>query len=300
MVPLQSLVAQLSDELTAIELEISGLQQQVPLAENRHEPGSGVYFVGRPRYYWDKVPVKVLDKQAALLERYRRWFEAFSRCYSRHSIQVSDSIAALNQYISQSIQLTSSHHVMGTHTENRERLHNELKLCQELLPPADPEPPLVLVVDTNALLAESDPVRYRDVVGREAFEFVIVPAVLAELDHLKLSRGNSDLAIKADSAIRRLKGYRNQGSVRTGVVVDRHIRVRMVPTEPDMAHLPVWLDPSNTDDRIIASSLEVQFSNLASCTVLVTNDMNLQNKAEMTFLPWAEPPKERAKGQGPS
>jgi hypothetical protein len=31
---------------------------------------------------------------------------------------------------------------------------------------------------------------------------------------------------------------------------------------------------------------------------LVTNDLNLQNKAEMAFLPWAEPPASQVIGAG--
>ncbi len=36
--------------------------------------------------------------------------------------------------------------------------------------------------------------------------------------------------------------------------------------------------------------LEIQFSDLDTAVLLVTNDLNLQNKAEMAFLPWSEPP----------
>jgi predicted ribonuclease YlaK len=64
----------------------------------------------------------------------------------------------------------------------------------------------------------------------------------------------------------------------------------MIPTEPRMADLPSWLDPNNQDDRIVGSLLEIQCAQPSAVVVLVTDDMNLQNKAEMAFLPWSEPP----------
>jgi predicted ribonuclease YlaK len=64
----------------------------------------------------------------------------------------------------------------------------------------------------------------------------------------------------------------------------------MIPTEPKMADLPSWLDPDNQDDRIIGSLLEIQRAEPSAVIVLVTDDMSLQNKAEMAFLAWAEPP----------
>jgi predicted ribonuclease YlaK len=64
----------------------------------------------------------------------------------------------------------------------------------------------------------------------------------------------------------------------------------VIPTEPRMDNLPLWLDPANKDDRIIASALEIQRGNPLTTVVLVSGDINLQNKAEMAFLSCAEPP----------
>jgi predicted ribonuclease YlaK len=122
--------------------------------------------------------------------------------------------------------------------------------------------------------------------------------VLSELDQIKMSRRDKDLGDKAQKVIQRLKGYRAQGPVRDGVTVDRTITVRMIPSEPRMAQLPNWLDPERADDRILGSALEIQFSDLSAEVLLVTNDLNLQNKAEMAFLPWAEPPASQIIGAG--
>ncbi len=64
----------------------------------------------------------------------------------------------------------------------------------------------------------------------------------------------------------------------------------MVATEPDFEHTLHWLDNGNSDDRIIASALEIQVRNPSDTVILVSSDINLQNKAEMANLPYLEPP----------
>jgi hypothetical protein len=44
--------------------------------------------------------------------------------------------------------------------------------------------------------------------------------------------------------------------------------------------------------------LEIQSARPSTVVVLVTDDMNLQNKAEMAFLTWAEPPELATKTMG--
>jgi hypothetical protein len=51
-----------------------------------------------------------------------------------------------------------------------------------------------------------------------------------------------------------------------------------------------WLDPTNDDDRLIAGLLEVMRTYPHSAVLLVTRDVNLQNKAELARVPFIEPP----------
>ena len=50
----------------------------------------------------------------------------------------------------------------------------------------------------------------------------------------------------------------------------------------------IWLDPSNADDRLMATFIEVMRRNPRSAVVLVTRDLNLQNKMEFARLPFIE------------
>jgi predicted ribonuclease YlaK len=66
--------------------------------------------------------------------------------------------------------------------------------------------------------------------------------------------------------------------------------VKTTAIEPRVADSLPWLDPSNRDDRIIASLVEAVRQHPRSPVVLVTRDVNLQNKAAFAGLPFVEPP----------
>ena len=95
---------------------------------------------------------------------------------------------------------------------------------------------------------------------------------------------------KVGKVVRRIKGWRNQGSLHEGVTLHQTIRIRAIAEEPDVRGTLRWLDPSNRDDRIIASTLGVQMLAPSAQVILVTGDINLQNKAEAAKLPYAETP----------
>jgi predicted ribonuclease YlaK len=61
--------------------------------------------------------------------------------------------------------------------------------------------------------------------------------------------------------------------------------------EVDARSVLQWLDPDVPDDRIIAAALRLQSNHPAGLVILlVTTDINLQNKADAVGLPYAEPP----------
>lgn len=119
---------------------------------------------------------------------------------------------------------------------------------------------------------------------------VLFPTVLTELDKLKIVHRDAEFRQKIISIINRIKGLRSQGRLLDGVIVHKSILIKMVATEPDFEHTLHWLDNGNSDDRIIASALEIQVRNPSDTVILVSSDINLQNKAEMANLPYLEPP----------
>ena len=148
----------------------------------------------------------------------------------------------------------------------------------------------IIIPDTNSLLVEPDPVNYRGIAGTRSLVFVLLPTVLGELDRLKIEHRNPDVRDKAKRTITRIKGWRQQGSLPAGVTVDKTIKVIARHNEPDMSKTLSWLDPDVQDDRIIPSVLEIEAEQPAAQVILVTDDINLQNKAEAAVVEFAETP----------
>jgi predicted ribonuclease YlaK len=131
------------------------------------------------------------------------------------------------------------------------------------------------------------------------FTIVLTPTVLAELDELKANHRNEDVRTKAESLITRIKGYRNRGDLLTGAVLQKNVsQIRSVALEPNMSDSLPWLDAENKDDRFIASVIEVMRQHPHSPVVLITRDINMQNKASFASLPFDEPPTALAREGG--
>jgi predicted ribonuclease YlaK len=99
----------------------------------------------------------------------------------------------------------------------------------------------------------------------------------------------------AKRAITRIKGWRDQArragrTLNDGTVVDGSITVQSLHIEPDVKDSLSWLDASVADDRIIAAVLTVAAEHPAARVVLVTGDVNRQNKADAATLETADPP----------
>ncbi|MFN0170965.1 MAG: PIN domain-containing protein [Bryobacteraceae bacterium] len=296
MIQFRSFQQRLADELDKIEADIVDLWRKGSIEEFRNHPYSGIVVFTHP-YHWKSLPAEHRGLQAKLLGTYKHWFELFNHCHQQHSSDVRDEIKETDSYVISAIELQTSWATEATVDGNAAYLAKRLTVFRQLLAhPAPGTPELVLVPDTNALLQSPDPAHYADVVvGTKSFKFALAPTALSELDQIKQLRGHQPVGEKAEKAIRLIKGWRNQGSVLEGVTVAKTITVQMIPTEPRMSKLPSWLDADNKDDRLIGTALEIQCSHLLAVVVLVTGDINLQNKAEMAFLPWAEPPQPQAK-----
>jgi hypothetical protein len=122
---------------------------------------------------------------------------------------------------------------------------------------ASGEGDVVVVPDTNALLWNAT-LEERSFEWANAFELCLVPAVPNELDSLKVNHRNGDVRERAEGLIRRIKGYRDRGNLRDGVPFRKGVScIRSIAVEPDFDNSLPWLDPANSDDRLVATFIEV-------------------------------------------
>jgi hypothetical protein len=62
-----------------------------------------------------------------------------------------------------------------------------------------------------------------------------------------------------------------------------------IPVEPKMSDSLPWLDPASLDDRLLASVIEVMRLNPHASVIVVTRDINFQNKLEFARVPSSPP-----------
>jgi hypothetical protein len=195
------------------------------------------------------------------------------------------------------IELGTNHALTPDRTRNEAALRKDAAALEQALSVLHGvgEIGVLLVPDTNSLVDQPDPTLYRTIASRNDFRFVLLPPVLDQLDDLKITHKNPDVREGAKRAVTRIKGWRDQarragGTLNDGTVVDGSITVQSLHIEPDMKGSLSWLDASVADDRIIAAVLAVAAEHPAARVVLVTGDVNLQNKADAAMLETADTP----------
>jgi len=258
------------------------------------ERGSGLVVYLAPDYYWGELSAEQRAAQLSLKRDYDALSEllAILTCGAPKAFveQLQDADKEFR------IWLELGHSNNWSLSSNRATNEVELRAAARKLEPIldvldkTGNSKVMLVPDTNSLLAVADPAKYRSVAGNSSFTFMLLPTVLGELDRLKVEHRNDDVREKAKKVITRIKGWRKQGSLMSGVTVDRSITVRAAHSEPDMKATLSWLDANIQDDRIVASVLALQSEQPSACIVLVTGDINLQNKADAALIATAEVP----------
>jgi len=253
-------------------------------------PSDSVTLIG-PHYAFDDLSVDQKQLQSRLLEDYRHWIALVRALLRTQPDEVKRKVDEHAKTICDTIEQTHCvwHSTTGKLMASvRQAVDEILEVLSCLYDPT--EGAVILVPDTNALLLSPrfDRWTFDGIIG---FEVLLVPAVLSELDSIKLEHRNPEVREKAKAVIRQMKEYRRRGSLSEGVdVVADRIRVRAVAVEPQLDQALPWLDADSPDDRLLASCVEAMRLHPRSQVALVTADINLQNKAAFAGIPFLEPP----------
>jgi hypothetical protein len=252
--------------------------------------GNSILYVG-PHYAWGDLDQEGKRLQSRLLDEHRR-LAALIRALL--TTLPAEGTRRLDQAQSDLEELIDQSHLTWVKSREEARakaqqaLDTQLELITHLYDPSEGEP--IYVPDTNALAWNPDLEAWR-FEGVRRFTLILTATVLGELDRLKVEHRNPDFRAKAEGLINRVKSYRGRGELSKGVVLYRGVStLRTVALEPDVKGSLPWLDPANEDDRILASLVAVMREHPRTPVILVTRDINLQNKAEYAGLPFVEPP----------
>jgi hypothetical protein len=241
-----------------------------------------------PDYHWGELTTEQRATQIRLKRIYESAIELLRLLLVRAPIDLVGQLRYADEQFRSCLELANSWGLSPDVSTNEAGLRSTATAFEQILAVLEVtgSGELFAVPDTNSLLEHPDPSEYRSIVGADAFVFMLLPTVLCELDRLKIEHRNPDLRDKR--AITRMKGWRNQGSLSIGVTVDKSITVRACPSEPNMNNTLTWLDSTVGDDRIIASIIALQAEQPSSRVILVTSDINLQNKADAALIETVE------------
>lgn len=253
--------------------------------------GSGVLHVSGDHAYRE-LDAEGTQLQSRLLEEYTQFADLVGvllrqqpdRARENHETHRKTVLAVIEQ------DDATWHHSIDEEWDSASKaLQLQIASIENLYSVADGA--VVVVPDTNALLWHPGLEEW-SFEEFDKFEVCLVPVVLSELDALKVNHRNQAVREKAEGLVRRIKGYRDRGSLRDGVPLRREVsRISSTAVEPDFSASLPWLDATNADDRLVATFIEVMRRHVRSPVLLVTRDLNLQNKMEFAHLPFIEPPK---------
>ncbi|HEV3383709.1 MAG TPA: PIN domain-containing protein [Gemmata sp.] len=240
---------------------------------------------------WNPLSPEGTRAQSAALTRYQKFAAVTRLLLAGQPEKVLDEFAENDRDIIAAIQQTSS--PQGTSPKDilakiNHSLDSQLTQITNLYDGLAGD--VVVVPDTNALLFNPN---LEDWVfdGISRFTVVLLPTLLKELDAIKVNYRNEDVRKKAEGLITRIKGYRSRGQLNEGVPLRKGISTLLGwAIEPNMRETLPWFDTANDDDRLLASFMEVMRRFPHSAAILITRDINLQNKAEFAQLCFGEPP----------
>ena len=159
-----------------------------------------------PEYYWDEPSAEQLNTQLAIKRDYEEWFEVFRSVFSKATDDLNRRIREADQRLRMWVELRSNWSLQSDPLSNKDSLRDDAEHFMDILAiieASGPMPP-VLIPDTNAIVGNPDPTRYRSIAGDDSFIFLLLPTVLAELDELKNTHRNPDFREKAKKAITRV------------------------------------------------------------------------------------------------
>jgi rRNA-processing protein FCF1 len=282
-----SMLHQIHARADRVTTSLLALAEVSAIRTFRNDPSSGVFFVPMNPYSWLDLDREDIPLLGAARETGEAWLTTAGLIVAVATPQHSDAFEE-HAEILRAVYIrggTGSGPPAGSTAmvgaAVRKTIAEQLKVI-DYLPGAVESSQLVAIPDTNALLQDS---AIEDWVLGDAPVAITVPQqVISELDAKKVG-ANDKIAGKAEGLIRRFREYGRRGDTLVGVKLAGNVQFRELPVTPNMSLLPESFDPSNADDRILATAVHFAAKHLSSRVVLVTRDRNLQNKARLIGLP---------------
>jgi hypothetical protein len=250
---------------------------------------SGMVIITGTPYYWSDLPAEAHAHQARALAEYRRFSDTLSVLLREipddRLAQFRDNTTRVIRFISRDASSYAA--PRRALDEAVQTLRRQVELMDGLYSASTTT---MLVPDTNALYWNTALDTWRLPWASDAFVVVLTPTVLKEIDLHKTDERRSSRREKAERFARQVGEYRRRGPLLQGATLAAGISTVMaIPVEPKMSDSLPWLDPASLDDRLLASVIEVMRLNPHASVIVVTRDINFQNKLEFARVPFVSP-----------
>jgi len=291
-----SLLDNLLSELDKLETLTYDLLDASKIGRFRNDPDSILLILEIP--YWDKLDNEGIIKQAKALTAFNSVYGIIEFIFSDKPSNIKNKVNEIKTSVMSFVDQKASYclsEIPLSIPEAKEIIKSKFADLHSFLDcfKSTGEQGFILILDANALIKNPDIQTYGRNIESDKYTVIITPTVLGELDKLKVVREKEYFREKVESIINRIKGFRQQGNLLDGIITHKTVTVKTIAKEPKAEEVLSWLDKDVADDRIIASALEIQRENLSAKVILVTSDINLQNKAEAARLPYIETPEQK-------
>jgi rRNA-processing protein FCF1 len=265
---------------------------------NPNTPDSGVFFLNAADWGWAPSDGTTTAARMKLLGDFDEWKRRVRLLFAHPTPGVARSLDHLEAFVQRWLERDCNDHSVPSTIEAAKAIAStNFEGFRELirLRASSGLAVVRLVPDTSALIDNPELASYvRDLSGSDAV-IHITPTVLRELDDIKDgARKTQEVRDRARAIQRRLKGLRDKGNLADGVQVTNALTVRFEHREVDPPSMLPWLESTISDDRILAAAIQIQSAHPGDAALLVTSDMNLQNKAIAAGMPYMEPPPDPA------
>jgi hypothetical protein len=252
-------------------------------------PGSGM-ISGAGDHAYRELQEAGLQVQSKLIEEYRIFSSLVKTLLRQQPSKTLQQLSKDERDVLRAIehQHTWSNTIHEALKVASNALMDQINLLKNLFAPDNGN--VFFLPDTNALL-HFPILEQWNFDGVSSFTLVFTPTILSELDSLKINHRNESVRQKAETIISQIKEFRRRGRLSEGVtLVKGRSTILTMATEPKAQDSLDWLDPSNNDDRFLATIIEVMRLHPRSVVIAVSRDINFQNKAEFARIPFIEPP----------
>ena len=300
MSQLKAYAVRLGEELEQIETDFISVLNASQIDQREAKPSpfaqlNQAYNRASPAkkhiYQWARLAPHIDANRIKLLEQYVAWYGLFLHAAGNFHWAQELDLATINSSIESLLTYRSvgrTPHSINEAIASSKATFQPFKDVVSRLAQAAAEQ-YILVPDTNFIIDNPDITLYGRCLGQDHYTVVVVATVVAELDELKYKyRNDKQRASKISAANHALKRLRSLGDTFKGVSAADGVLFQMVPIEPNFGNAPGWLNKTVGDDRVVVSALEIQFQHPDTTVILLTNDLGMQNKAELAKLPYVE------------